>query len=223
MAEEEKNEPIENGQSEEAPAEETPVAEAPAQETPAEETPAEETPAEEAPAAEAAAEKAPAAEAAGDAGEPAEELGPKERRKRARSTKRRRPRPQLTPEQRAEARLALRKKKAAARREQRLKLRELKRARGPLDGTPPAAREAGTKRVRQGVVVSSKADKTITVVIQKQQSHPVYKKVVRSQTKLHAHDEGNAANPGDTVRVIESRPLSRTKRWRLVEIVERAE
>ncbi len=216
MAEEEKNDPIENGQSEEAPVEETPAGQAPPEEPSADETPAEEAAVEAAPAKETPPEKAK-----GES-EPVEELGPEERRKRARSTKRRRPRPQLTPEQRAEARLALRKKKAIARREQRLKLRESKRARGPLEGTPPVEREAGSKRVRQGVVVSSKADKTITVTIQKQQSHPVYGKVVRYSTKLHAHDESNEANAGDTVRVVESRPLSRTKRWRLVEIVERA-
>ena len=76
--------------------------------------------------------------------------------------------------------------------------------------------------MRQGVVVSDKADKTITVRIDVTRRHRTYKKIVRHSTTLHAHDERNDANAGDTVRVEESRPLSRTKRWRLIEVVERA-
>ena len=76
--------------------------------------------------------------------------------------------------------------------------------------------------MRQGVVVSDKADKTITVRIDIARQHRMYKKIVRTSSMLHAHDEQNEAGIGDTVRVIESRPLSRTKRWRLVEILERA-
>ncbi|MDQ3935860.1 MAG: 30S ribosomal protein S17 [Actinomycetota bacterium] len=76
--------------------------------------------------------------------------------------------------------------------------------------------------MRQGVVVSSKADKTITVRIDVTRRHRTYKKIVRQSTTLHAHDERNDANEGDTVRIVESRPTSRTKRWRLVEVVERA-
>ena len=72
-------------------------------------------------------------------------------------------------------------------------------------------------------MVSDKADKTITVRIQVVHRHPVYEKVVRRTATIHAHDERNEANQGDTVRVIESRPLSRSKRWRLVEVLERAE
>jgi small subunit ribosomal protein S17 len=89
-------------------------------------------------------------------------------------------------------------------------------------GTPPAERVEGSKKVRQGTVVSSKADKTITVRIEVVRRHPVYEKVVRKTATIHAHDEANDANAGDVVRVIESRPLSRTKRWRLVEVLERA-
>ncbi|MFL5854452.1 MAG: 30S ribosomal protein S17 [Solirubrobacteraceae bacterium] len=81
----------------------------------------------------------------------------------------------------------------------------------------------GNRKVRQGVVVSNKADKTITVRIDLARRHRMYGKVVRSSNTLHAHDERNDANIGDTVRVVESRPLSRTKRWRLVEILERAQ
>ncbi|NLT07475.1 MAG: 30S ribosomal protein S17 [Solirubrobacterales bacterium] len=76
--------------------------------------------------------------------------------------------------------------------------------------------------MRQGVVVSDKADKTITVQIDMARPHRTYGKIVRTTATLHAHDERNEAGAGDTVRVVESRPLSRTKRWRLVEIVERA-
>ncbi|HEX8647775.1 MAG TPA: 30S ribosomal protein S17 [Thermoleophilaceae bacterium] len=76
--------------------------------------------------------------------------------------------------------------------------------------------------MRQGVVVSDKADKTITVRIDVKRRHRTYKKIVRHSNTIHAHDESNDANAGDTVRVVESRPLSRTKRWRLLEVVERA-
>ncbi|MBJ7347107.1 MAG: 30S ribosomal protein S17 [Thermoleophilaceae bacterium] len=82
--------------------------------------------------------------------------------------------------------------------------------------------EPGRKNLRQGIVVSDKGEKTITVAIAKQESHPIYKKVMRSTIKIYAHDETNDAHPGDTVRVVECRPLSRSKRWRLVEVVERA-
>ncbi len=80
----------------------------------------------------------------------------------------------------------------------------------------------GRAKERQGVVVSDKADKTITVRVDIARRHTRYDKVIRSSSTLHAHDERNEANEGDTVRVIESRPLSRTKRWRLVEVLERA-
>ena len=93
---------------------------------------------------------------------------------------------------------------------------------GSGTGTPPADRVEGTKKVRQGVVTSSKADKTITVAVQSARRHPSYEKIVRRSKSLHAHDERNEAGEGDTVRVIETRPMSRTKRWRLVEVLERA-
>jgi small subunit ribosomal protein S17 len=72
------------------------------------------------------------------------------------------------------------------------------------------------------VVVSAKPDKTITVRIEITRRHPTYEKVVRQTNTIHAHDESNQAQEGDTVRVVESRPLSRMKRWRLVEVLERA-
>lgn len=83
-------------------------------------------------------------------------------------------------------------------------------------------RDRGHRKVRTGVVVSDARDKTVTVVIARAARHPVYQKTVRSSKKLHAHDEENSARIGDTVRIMETRPISKSKRWRLVEIVERA-
>ena len=87
---------------------------------------------------------------------------------------------------------------------------------------PVHAPVEGTRRVRQGIVVSDKAEKTITVRIDIARRHRRYEKIVRSSSTLHAHDENNDAHEGDVVRVIESRPLSRTKRWALVMSLERA-
>ena len=78
------------------------------------------------------------------------------------------------------------------------------------------------RKVRTGVVVSDRRDKTITVRIDVARAHPIYKKIVRRSSKLHVHDERNEAHAGDLVRVMECRPLSRLKRWRLVEIIQRA-
>ena len=78
------------------------------------------------------------------------------------------------------------------------------------------------RKTRVGVVVSDARDKTVTVEVPTQSLHPRYDKVVRTSTKLHAHDEANDANVGDTVRIMETRPLSKQKRWRVVEVVERA-
>jgi small subunit ribosomal protein S17 len=170
------------------------------------------------PAEEAAAPAPPAAEPA----EPAEELGPKERRRRRRSAHEGEARPQRTPEERASARAEERKRKAAERRRWRQRDRERRRSRPKTEPLAKAEHGPGSARERQGVVVSDKADKTITVRIDVTRRHRVYKKIVRSSSTLHAHDERNEAHAGDTVRIVESRPLSATKRWRLVEVVERA-
>ena len=82
--------------------------------------------------------------------------------------------------------------------------------------------ERNLRKQRTGKVVSNKMDKTIVVAIENRVKHHLYKKVVKSTYKLKAHDENNECNIGDTVRVMETRPLSKDKRWRLVEIVERA-
>jgi small subunit ribosomal protein S17 len=86
--------------------------------------------------------------------------------------------------------------------------------------TPQAS--VAARKTRTGVVVSDARDKTITVRIDSARPHPVYGKTVRRSSKLHVHDERNEAHVGDTVRVVECRPLSAQKRWRLIEITERA-
>ncbi|MDP4277045.1 MAG: 30S ribosomal protein S17 [Bacteroidota bacterium] len=78
------------------------------------------------------------------------------------------------------------------------------------------------RKERAGVVVSNKGEKTITVAIKWKEKHPIYGKFVSKTKKYYAHDEKNECNVGDTVRIMETRPLSKTKRWRLVEIIERA-
>ena len=133
---------------------------------------------------------------------------------------------EATIQKRVEEREQRRRKAAEQRRRRRARERE-KAAAARAAAPPPPAPEAkehgpGRPKVRQGVVVSDKADKTITVRIDVTRRHRTYKKIVRHSTTLHAHDERNDAHAGDTVRVVESRPLSRTKRWRLVEVVERA-
>jgi small subunit ribosomal protein S17 len=78
------------------------------------------------------------------------------------------------------------------------------------------------RKVRVGIVVSDARDKTVTVEVPSSFKHPRYDKVVRRSTKFHAHDEANDARAGDTVRIVETKPLSKQKRWRVVDIVERA-
>lgn len=81
---------------------------------------------------------------------------------------------------------------------------------------------SGARKVREGIVVSDKMDKTVVVAIEQRVKHPLYGKVMTSSEHLKAHDEANSAGVGDRVRVMETRPLSATKRWRVVEIVEKA-
>lgn len=82
--------------------------------------------------------------------------------------------------------------------------------------------ERNLRKERIGVVASNKMDKTIVVVIERRTKHPIYGKFVKKSTRFFAHDEKNECNVGDTVRIMETRPLSKNKRWRLVEIIERA-
>src|ERR671923_1662877 len=170
-------------------------------ETPPVEEAAGETPSDEAVAevpAEAA-EEAPATEAE-DAEAPAEEAAPQ-----------------------PAAQKKKRKRLPRAQRRQRPKVRRERPAeRRPLTRIPKPEAARGRRQERRGVVVSSAMDKTIVVKVDTIKAHPRYKKVVRRSTKFHAHDERNEAKVGDVVRIVETRPLSATKRWRLAEIVEAA-
>jgi small subunit ribosomal protein S17 len=211
---------------------ETPQNDAPAQAPEAEAVPAESADAAESEQADAPeASEAPAAEDAPVAEEPVAarevQLPPKQRRRAARSKHSGETRPARSPEERHAERVAKRRAKAISRRARRLSERAKaaeRRASAPApEPLPPVhAPVEGTRRVRQGIVVSDKAEKTITVRIDVARRHRRYEKIVRSSSTVHAHDENNDANEGDVVRVIESRPLSRTKRWALVDVVERA-
>ena len=152
--------------------------------------------------------------------EPEETLHPKELRKRSRSTHTGEARPQRSGEDRATERVETRRARAAAR--SRRRSQERAKRGEPGQGTPPAEREDGVRKSQLGTVVSDKADKTITVRVDIVRRHRRYEKVVRQSATVHAHDERNEASAGDVVRVIESRPLSKLKRWRLVEVIEKA-
>jgi small subunit ribosomal protein S17 len=82
--------------------------------------------------------------------------------------------------------------------------------------------ERNLRKTRTGVVKSNKMDKTITVTVERKVKHPIYGKFVKKTTSFHAHDEKNECTVGDIVKIMESRPLSKTKRWRLVEVIEKA-
>jgi small subunit ribosomal protein S17 len=232
MADEEQNENVEETTpapeaAEEPTAADEAVAEPAAEEQLAAEAEAEATAADDAPAAEA--DDAPAADAPAAKAEPVAPVTPKERRRAARAKRAsgRGAQAPRTPEERQAERDAARKLKATRRRAARAKLRakhvEARSANGAAtQATPPHEHGPGRQKERQGIVVSDKADKTITVRIDVARRHRRYEKIVRSSNTLHAHDERNDAHVGDTVLVRESRPLSRLKRWRLVEVVERA-
>ena len=200
-----------------------------------------ETAASEASAGEATTAEAPAADAPAEAAAPAEgeeparakaapKGGPTRReRLEAKRAERRAAagkRPSRTPEERAaeraERRAEVAKQRRAYRARAKTKRAETRAAAPPREADHAPEHGPGRPKVRQGVVVSDSADKTITVRIDVVRRHKRYHKILRSSVKLHAHDERNDAHPGDTVRVMECRPMSRTKRWRLVEILERA-
>jgi small subunit ribosomal protein S17 len=196
MPDEEKNETEE--ETTEAP--EEPAAEA-------EEAPAEEPAAE---AEEPAAEEPPAEEAAAQVEEPAPEAEE----------------PVAEAQEPAAAQPARKPKGKRLPRAQRHKHSKPKRERPaerrPIVRLPKPEHMRGRRQERRGVVVSSAMDKTIVVKVDTVKAHPRYKKVVRRSTKFHAHDEQNAANVGDLVRIVETRPLSKTKNWRLAEVLEEA-
>jgi small subunit ribosomal protein S17 len=171
-----------------------------------------------------AVEPGPAARAPGPAAQ-VEQVAPKERKRRARAAKAAKTptRTARTPEERQAERVAERRRKAEARRTGRQRARTKARsAAGSSEEMPARERQPGVQKTRQGVVTSDRSEKTITVRIDLARRHRRYDKIVRTSSTLHVHDERNDAHIGDTVIVRESRPLSRTKRWRLVEVVERA-
>jgi small subunit ribosomal protein S17 len=168
-----------------------------------------------------AAGEEPTSTPPGDEAEPnpEDDLPWKERRRLQRSRQPHKAGPTLTPEERAAKRAQERKLKAASRRKERSAAKAGKTA---GTGTPVAEKDAVAAKTRQGIVVSDKGEKSITVRIDIARRHPTYEKVVRRSRTLHAHDERNEAGEGDTVRIVETRPLSKTKRWRLVEVLEKA-
>ena len=182
----------------EAPAAEAeePVAEEPVAEEPAAEEPEVEEPVAE--AADEAVADAPAAEGEAPAAEeaaPAPQSGPKPKKKRLpRSERPKRTRPKRVPST----------------------------ERKPIVRLEKPEHERGRRQERQGTVVSDAMEKTIVVRVDVVKAHPKYKKVVRRSVKFHAHDETSQAKVGDVVRIVETRPLSKTKRWRLAEVVEAA-
>ena len=200
MADEEKNET-----TEEPVVEETPEAEAETPEPEALEAPAAHEPvAEEEAAAEPAEPEAEPAEPEAEPAEPEAEAAPE-------------------PEPVAPAKTkSLRHVPRTERRTRSKPAREKPATRKPITRTEKPATEPARRQERRGVVVSDKGDKTIIVKVDVIKSHAKYKKVVRRSVRFHAHDEQNAAGIGDTVRIVESRPLSKTKHWRLAEVVEKA-
>jgi small subunit ribosomal protein S17 len=174
------------------------------------------------PAGEASEAEQPQDEAAKEAPtepNPEDELPWKERRRLQRSREPHKAGPSLTVEERAAKRAQERKLKASSRRKERAAAKADKTA---GTGTAVAEKDAVAAKTRQGIVVSDKGEKSITVRIDIARRHPTYEKVVRRSRTLHAHDEQNEAGEGDTVRIVETRPLSKTKRWRLVEVLEKA-
>jgi len=204
MADEEKNETTEETTDEPVADEPAAEADAPAEEPAAEEPAAEEPPAEEEPAADEPAAEAeePAAEAEEPAAEAAEEAEPAPAQPTAKPKRKRLPRSQ---------------------RHQHVKpKRERPATRKPIVRLEKPEHERGRRQERRGVVVSDAMDKTIVVKVDTVKAHRKYKKVVRRSTKFHAHDEQNAAKIGDLVRIVETRPLSKTKNWRLAEVLQEA-
>lgn len=210
----------EDGESSSQAAGDSPSSTPPAAEADEADAPKGEAPeAESADAAEAEQTSEPAAEEAEAEPNPEDELPWKERRRLQRSRQPHKAGPARTDEERASEREQRRRRKAESRRKERA---AAKKDRTAGTGTPRAESESVAAKTRQGIVVSNKGEKSITVRIDIARRHPTYEKVVRRSRTLHAHDERNEAGEGDTVRIVETRPLSKTKRWRLVEVLERA-
>ncbi len=214
--------PVESPSPEEQPAEEQPAEEQPAETPPAETPPAETPPAETPPAETPPAETPPAEPVEAPPAEPApEEPAPEAPAAQSDATAPARADEDASglqePKRRSRKRLA-----RPLRRQRPRPKRTEPAARRPIVRLPKPEHEPGRRQERRGVVVSSAMDKTIVVRVDTVRAHPRYKKVVRRSLKFHAHDEQNAASVGDLVRIVETRPLSKTKNWRLAEILEAA-
>jgi small subunit ribosomal protein S17 len=183
-----------------------------------------EAPAEtEAPAADAGDAPAAKPKAAPRSGPNRREQLEAKRAERQAARGRRKPRtPEERDAERRERRAAVAKQRRAYRQRLKTKRAEATKVAPPREADQAPEHGPGRAKVRQGVVVSEKGEKTITVAIDMVRRHKRYHKIMRSTVKLYAHDERNDAHEGDTVRVQECRPMSRTKRWRLVEVLERA-
>ena len=224
MTDEEKKDVTDETPKDEAAEAAGPVAEGdPSSSQAAGDVPPSTPPAEETPEAEAKDEpaeaSAPAPEAEQKEPDPEDDLPWKERRRLQRSRQPHKAGAALSAEERIAKRAEERKLKAVSRRKERAAAKQGKTTK---TGTSPAEKDAVAAKTRQGLVVSNKGEKSITVRIDIARRHPTYEKVVRRSRTLHAHDERNEAGEGDTVRIVETRPLSKTKRWRLVEVLEKA-
>jgi ribosomal protein uS17 len=216
----EAEEPTAEEAAAEEPAAEEPVAEEAAAEEPAAEEPVAEEPVAEEPVAEEpeAEESAPEPEEpAAEAAEPEPETEPAAEEPAAKAE----PEPEAAPAQPAPK--PKRKRLPRSQRHKHVKLkRERPAQRSPIVRLPKPEHVRGRSQERRGVVVSDAMDKTIVVKVDTVKAHRRYKKVVRRSTRFHAHDEQNAAKVGDLVRIVETRPLSKTKNWRLAEVLEEA-
>jgi len=196
--------------------------EAEATEVAPEETPAADAPAEAAPAEDAPAEEAPKPKASKSGLTRRDKLEAKRAERRTAAGKRQPRTPEERNAERLERRAAVAKQRRAYRAKVKAKTAEARRSAPPREPDHAPEHGPGKAKTRQGVVVSEKGEKTITVQIDVVRRHQRYHKILRSTVKLYAHDERNDAHEGDTVRVQECRPMSRSKRWRLVEVLERA-
>jgi small subunit ribosomal protein S17 len=218
------NEEVEAAATDEAPeaaAEETPAAEATADESSDEA--AADAPSDEATAESSDAAEAPAKPKASKSGPTRRDKLEAKRAERRTAAGKRKPRtPEERNAERLERRAAVAKQRRAYRAKVKAKNAEARKSAPTREPDHAPEHGPGKAKTRQGVVVSEKGEKTITVQIDVVRRHQRYHKILRSTVKLYAHDERNDAHEGDTVRVQECRPMSRSKRWRLVEVLERA-
>jgi small subunit ribosomal protein S17 len=216
MADEEKIEEVEETVVEETPEPQVVVEETAVEETAVDEPVVEETVAEEAAPEEPVAEEAAAEEPAAVAEEPVAEVEVVEEPAAVEVTA------EVVEAAPAKKQKSRKHVPRSERRKRSVPAREVLKERKPIVRLPKPEYDRAARQERRGVVVSDKADKTIIVKVDVTKLHPRYKKVVRRSVKFHAHDETNQAGIGDIVRIVETRPLSKTKCWRLAEIVEKA-